>query len=140
VHQYFCLLSPSHSIPTEGFYFQKSASFTHPRRIYNVVPGDFTHDGMLDLLVMSESSTRNQLDMFLYVGSRSGRFGTSPLSVPPSSLSQPIPIDTNGDMKIDLLGIPSRESSFKVWQNVWNASQPHSPLFDLYVISRSIIV
>ena len=62
----------------------------------------------------------------------------NPISLPPSTLSQPIPIDLNGDMKIDLLGItPSSKSNplspFKVWQNVWNASQPHSPLFKMFV-------
>jgi integrin alpha FG-GAP repeat containing protein 1 len=60
---------------TEDFLFQKSASFKHPNRIYNVVPGDFTHDGKLDLLVMSESSTTDQMDLFLYRGSPTGGFG-----------------------------------------------------------------
>jgi integrin alpha FG-GAP repeat containing protein 1 len=59
----------------EDFFFRRSTSFKHPTRVYNVVPGDFTHDGTLDLLVMSESSTSDQLDLFLYRGSPTGGFG-----------------------------------------------------------------
>lgn len=47
-------------------------------------------------------------------------------------MAQPIPIDMNGDLKIDLLGnIPGSGSQFKVWDNVWNSSQRDSPIFDL---------
>ncbi|KAJ7778659.1 hypothetical protein DFH07DRAFT_730793 [Mycena maculata] len=120
----------------DDFTFQSTPSFQHPRKIYNVVPGDFTHSGKLDLLVMAQSSTSNQLDLSLYPALPGGGFDTSnPLSVPSSVLAQPIPIDVDGDMKIDLLGItPSSQGSsspFQVWQNVWNASQPHSPLFSV---------
>ena len=59
-----------------------------------------------------------------------------PLSLPPSALSQPIPIDTDGDMKIDLIGMTpasraNASSPLAVWQNVWNASQPDSPVFSV---------
>ena len=45
-------------------------------------------------------------------------------------------MDMNGDLKIDLFGTPSSSpsSSFKVWQNVWNASNPQSGAFNVYVI------
>ncbi|RDB23975.1 T-cell immunomodulatory protein [Hypsizygus marmoreus] len=119
------------------FIFKEATSFRHPRRVHNVVPGDFTHSGKLDLLVMSESSTKDELEMTLYPAIPSGGFDVrAPISVPPSTLSQPIPIDVDGDMKIDLLGItPSSKgnsrSPLQLWQNVWNASQPNSPLFDV---------
>lgn len=57
------------------------------------------------------------------------------ISAPASAQAQPIPMDMSGDLKIDLFGtIPSasRDGEFKVWQNVWNASQPTS-MFNLYV-------
>lgn len=59
-----------------------------------------------------------------------------PLPINASSISQPIPIDFNGDMKIDLLGMTptSRtdpEKSLRIWQNVWNFSDAQSPLFNL---------
>jgi integrin alpha FG-GAP repeat containing protein 1 len=60
-----------------------------------------------------------------------------PIPVPPSTLSQPIPIDTNGDMKIDLLGITPQSvgssTPIQIWQNAWNASQPYAPMFNVYV-------
>lgn len=45
-------------------------------------------------------------------------------------------MDFNGDLKIDLFGITSPSSTnspFKVWQNVWNASQPNSQMFNMCV-------
>lgn len=60
-----------------------------------------------------------------------------PVSAPYSSMSQPIPMDMSGDLKIDLFGtLPtgSPDSRFKVWQNVWNDSQSSSPVFNLCVV------
>lgn len=57
----------------------------------------------------------------------------NPIEVPPSTSVQPIALDSNGDMKIDLLGFePGSGSAYKIWQNVWNASLPKSPMFDVY--------
>ncbi|KAG7086474.1 hypothetical protein E1B28_002425 [Marasmius oreades] len=118
----------------EKFEFDKSGSFKHPNEVYNVVPADFTHSGQLDLLVMSPSQSNSPLDLTLYPALPSGGFGNL-LSLPSSSLSQPIPIDLNGDMKIDLLGMtPDSQSSdkeFQVWENIWNSSETRSPLFKI---------
>ncbi|KIJ94536.1 hypothetical protein K443DRAFT_683654 [Laccaria amethystina LaAM-08-1] len=118
----------------EAFSFQNSGSFKHPRRVYNVVPGDFTHSGKLDLLVMSQSVTANQLELTLYPALVGGGFDVNhSMFLPPSTLAQPIPIDIDGDMKIDLLGIDPSASQgpLKIWQNVWNASQVDSALFKI---------
>jgi integrin alpha FG-GAP repeat containing protein 1 len=61
---------------------------------------------------------------------------TNPIPLPPSSYSQPIPVDTNGDMKIDLLGMTpaSRSNSnapLMLWKNVWNSADQVSPIFDV---------
>lgn len=48
-------------------------------------------------------------------------------------MSQPIPVDVDGDMKIDLLGLPPSTNYLQVWQNVWNSSEPNAPLFKLFV-------
>ena len=132
----------------------------HNQPIVNVVPGDFTQSGRLDLLVMSQSpSSKGQLDLSLYRAAVGGGLGrilddfmsnrcpltvlveTTPLSLPPSSESQPIPFDSTGDLRIDLLGIPrsspSDQESFSVWQNVWNESRPDSPVYKLYAHDRA---
>ncbi|KAJ7063605.1 hypothetical protein C8F01DRAFT_1133673 [Mycena amicta] len=119
----------------EEFVYEATSPFQLPNPIYNVVPGDFTHSGKLDLLVMS-SSTSNQLDLSVYPALPGGGFDVShPLTVPTSALSQPIPIDVDGDMRIDLLGTtPSSQSSsspLQVWSNIWNASDSHSSLFNV---------
>ncbi|THH16940.1 hypothetical protein EW146_g3775 [Bondarzewia mesenterica] len=114
----------------EKFHFTRTASFRHPQRVYNVVPGDFTHDGTLDILVMSQSPSSNELAMSLYPAKSGGGFDMDPIYVPPSTLSQPIPLDIDGDMKIDLLGLRSRGSSSpKIWQNIWNVSEPSHSLY-----------
>ncbi|KIM49554.1 hypothetical protein M413DRAFT_438743 [Hebeloma cylindrosporum] len=119
----------------DSFSFAEGESFKHPRKVYNVVPGDFTHSGKLDILVMSQSRNNNQLDLTLYPAlSGDGLDIYNPLVLPSSTLSQPIPLDVDGDMKIDLLGITPDSldgsgSTFQLWQNVWNASAPDSKLF-----------
>ncbi|KAF8894778.1 hypothetical protein BD779DRAFT_1609403 [Infundibulicybe gibba] len=118
------------------FAYKASDSFRHPNVVYNVVPGDFTHTGKLDILVMSRSQTNGQMDLSLYPALPTGGFGTHQPSYvpPPSALPQPVPIDVNGDMKIDLLGMtPSSAGNsrpLRAWQNVWNASEESSPLFE----------
>ncbi|KAF9501128.1 hypothetical protein BDN71DRAFT_1479701 [Pleurotus eryngii] len=120
----------------DEFFYKRSTSFRHPRPIYNVVPGDFTHSGKLDLLVMGRGSDSTQLDMLVYPGLLDGSFDiSSPLSVPASTMAQPITVDMDGDMKIDLLGVTpfskGSASPLRLWQNVWNSSQPNSPLFEI---------
>ncbi len=119
----------------------------------NVIPGDFTHSGKLDLLVLSHNQARSQLDLVLYPSVISGGFGDfvlclacfraenpsdidNPVAIDASSLSQPIVVDMNGDMKIDLLGMTAASEgnpdvSLKMWKNVWNDSSDARSLFQL---------
>ncbi|KAF8920648.1 hypothetical protein CPB85DRAFT_1272345 [Mucidula mucida] len=97
------------------------------------VPGDFTHSGKLDLLVMSASSSSSKaMDMFVYPALVTGGFDTNPISIQSSTLAQPIPIDLDGDMKIDLLGVPADSTEkLQAWQNVWNTSSKGGALFSI---------
>ncbi|KAN0105511.1 hypothetical protein V8E52_010950 [Russula decolorans] len=115
----------------DDFSFRRSASFRHPQRVYNIVPGDYTHDGKLDLLVMSQGASNTQLSLFVYTPMPGGGFYPNPLELPPSTLAQPIPFDSDGQMRIDLLGLQSGSSQFRVWKNVWNASDPSGPLYEI---------
>ncbi|KAH7914077.1 hypothetical protein BJ138DRAFT_1144581 [Hygrophoropsis aurantiaca] len=119
----------------ESYAFENVSSIRHSMPIYNVIPGDFTHDGKLDILVMSASAVHNQLDMDLYRGLHNGHFETTTVSIPPSTLAEPITVDINGDMRIDLLGTPSllnfAPSTLQVWKNAWNSTEPSPPLFEL---------
>lgn len=60
---------------SDSFTFEESAVLRHPHRIFNVVPGDFTHNGRLDILVMSRSDSSNQMDLTLYPSMVGGGFG-----------------------------------------------------------------
>ncbi|KAL4065217.1 hypothetical protein J3A83DRAFT_4360504 [Scleroderma citrinum] len=119
----------------DGFEFQRASSIRHSAPVTNVVPGDFTHDGKLDILVMSANTWRDTLNMVIYTGNHDGTFNPKPISVPASTLSQPIPLDVNGDMRLDLLGTPTTRrgssSPLQVWENSWNASNTKAPLFEL---------
>jgi integrin alpha FG-GAP repeat containing protein 1 len=129
-----------------NFSFHRSASFRHPERIYNVVPGDYTHDGQLDLLVMSQSIIHGCLSPstppcpaagFVCIYCRPlpkstyDRIDMNPIEIPPSTLAQPIPFDSDGQMRIDLLGLQPGISQLSMWKNVWNASEPSGPLYEM---------
>ena len=64
-------------ICAEKYTFQKAASFRHPQKVYNVIPGDFTQDGRLDLLVYGQSSKSGELSIQLYPALPKGGFGES---------------------------------------------------------------
>lgn len=55
--------------------FEQSASFRHPQKVYNVVPGDFNNDGRLDVLVMSQSQKQDETSMAVYFSDLQGGFG-----------------------------------------------------------------
>ncbi|KAI0781429.1 hypothetical protein BD413DRAFT_463176 [Trametes elegans] len=119
----------------EDYVYKKSIVFRHPQKVHNVIPGDFTQDGRLDLLVYGQSTKTNDVSVELYVASPQGGYNLTPVVAPTSAPAQPIPVDMNGDLKIDLFGIPSpipSSSPFKVWTNVWNATAPQSDIFSLY--------
>lgn len=60
----------------EQFRYRTSTVLRHTQPIVNVVPGDFTQSGRLDLLVMSQpQSPRGQLDLFLYRATVDGGLG-----------------------------------------------------------------
>ncbi|KAI5117253.1 hypothetical protein M0805_006416 [Coniferiporia weirii] len=113
------------------FIFHDAASFSHQEQIYNVVPGDFTHDGSLDLLVMSRGSSPSEIKMELYVGSPGNGFESTPISIPSSNVAQTIPVDANGDLKIDLLGVTPDSSSLSLWKNIYNQTMSNSPVFSI---------
>ena len=85
--------------------------------------------------------------MWLFVGDGAQGFGTlgcktnsiqqlthichveaAPVSIPPSTIAQPVPLDVNGNLRLDMIGNiptsrstpnPSEESALMVWSNVW---------------------
>ena len=56
----------------------------------------------------------------------------NPIELSPSTLAQPIPFDSDGQMRIDLLGLQPGASQLSMWKNVWNASDPNGPLYEMY--------
>ncbi len=64
-------------IRVEQYTFSKSISFKHPQKVYNVIPGDFTQDGRLDLLVYGQSSKSGELSIQLYTARPQGGFSES---------------------------------------------------------------
>jgi len=54
----------------------------HPTPVYNVIPGDFTNDDKLDLLVMSRNRASTGLHMILYVDNHDSSFSETYPFVP----------------------------------------------------------
>jgi integrin alpha FG-GAP repeat containing protein 1 len=61
-----------------------------------------------------------------------------PVSIPPSTIAQPVPLDVNGNLRLDMIGnVPSsqstpnsdEEAALTVWSNVWDKTNG-SILFD----------
>lgn len=70
----------AHSLArSDAFRFRKSSTLSHPTRIYNVVPGDMTYDGKLDLLVMSAGGNKD-ISMTVYLGPFDSKHGTCSLN------------------------------------------------------------
>lgn len=114
----------------EKFIFQPSITLRHQQLIRNAVPGDFNNDGRLDLLVMNDAS-RGEIAMSLYFSSSTHGFDAA-IEVPSSTSAQPFLIDSNGDMKIDLLGASSlSDQPIALWKNVWNETNESSEIFRL---------
>lgn len=54
------------------------------------------------------------------------------IEVPSSTSAQPFLIDSNGDMKIDLLGTsPLSDQPIVLWKNIWNETSGSSEIFRL---------
>ncbi|KLO15303.1 hypothetical protein SCHPADRAFT_914476 [Schizopora paradoxa] len=115
----------------ESFVFKEKTSLTRPEVVQNVVPGDFTFDGTLDLLVMGTGGFpgESSLAMSLYIGIPGGIFNPNAETVPSSNGAQPIPLDANGDLKIDLLGITLNTGILSIWRNAYNESDEATRTF-----------
>ena len=61
------------NVSPEGYTFVKSNTFRHSHKVLNVVPGDFSQDGRLDILVMGQEHSQVSLDV--YLGLPQGGFG-----------------------------------------------------------------
>ena len=103
---------------------------TAPFVVTNVVPGDFDYDGRLDMLLMGQDSpagwfSDDELKMVMHRGIGRGNFLPA-VSVPSSHLQQPMLLDADGDMQVDMLGYPfskdSKQQDLKLWRNAWQQS------------------
>lgn len=151
VNPYACCSLVTDMHLAADFSFQQAATIHHSNNVLSIVPGDFRHIGKLDILVMSQTPGLPNIDMTLYHAPSFSTHGypciflnisyfssgaSNSIKIPSSTQSEPIAIDVDGDLKIDLLGQSSAKGrgSFQIWQNVWNASDSHSPLFKMCVM------
>jgi integrin alpha FG-GAP repeat containing protein 1 len=86
---------------------------TSPLSVYPAIPG-----GGFCMCRPLPKSTYDYIDM-------------NPIEIPPSTLAQPIPFDSNGQMRIDLLGLQPGIAQLSMWKNVWNALEPSGPLYEM---------
>lgn len=104
----------------------------------------------------------NELGMYVYLSSQDGNgFGAymylfcrrwqpclqatyplepNPIEIQPSTLAQPIPMDSDGDMDIDLLGLAPAlggRPALTLWHNTWDPANSNSQPFEQCAILRS---
>ncbi|KAF9357346.1 hypothetical protein BGX26_003894 [Mortierella sp. AD094] len=109
------------------------AQTPQPFIITNIVPGDFNHDGKLDVLVMGQAdpvhNPTGELMMRVYLGNIDSGWDPNFITVPSATSQQPMTFDYNGDMLTDLLGYAfegyqAGVSTLSVWKNVYSPSTP----------------
>ncbi|KAK8864374.1 hypothetical protein IAR55_001622 [Kwoniella newhampshirensis] len=116
----------------DKFQYIPSHTLSLSSKILNVVPGDYNHDGKLDLLVMYEDEADgggwwggkvDRLGMEVFLGGGdNGAFQIGPWRLPSSTPSQPLIFDADGSLRPSLLGYDPSESAsaegvLKVWNN-----------------------
>ncbi|ORY34008.1 hypothetical protein BCR39DRAFT_518106 [Naematelia encephala] len=101
----------------DSFKFLPSHSITLSSTILNVIPGDFNHDGRLDLLIMyldesggwwGSKSERTGMEIYLGGGPEGG-FQEEHWVLPKATTSQPMVFDADGTLRASLLGFEARE-------------------------------
>lgn len=100
-----------------------------PRKIVNVVPADLNHDGRLDLLIMSQDnpgswwSDDGIVHMSAHLGLGKGRFKQA-VDLPEAWENQPMLLDAQGNMTVDLLGVSNDGQKLRRWRNTGSESEP----------------
>ncbi|WVN88253.1 uncharacterized protein L203_103454 [Cryptococcus depauperatus CBS 7841] len=104
----------------DKFQYIPSHTLSVSSQILNVVSGDYNHDGILDLLIMSDNSEdegwwgkkKERLGMQVYLGGGEfGGFQASPWTMPLSKSAQPLVFDADGSLRPSLLGHHPTEGS-----------------------------
>ncbi|WWC70229.1 uncharacterized protein I206_104179 [Kwoniella pini CBS 10737] len=114
----------------EKFSFTSAHTLTLSSTISNIVPGDYNHDGHLDLLVMYVQnddggwwgSKNEKLGMEIFLGgAEDGGFQTASWKLDSSLPTQPIVFDADSSLKPSLLGlVPTEDKTdglLRTWLN-----------------------
>ncbi|WRT66340.1 uncharacterized protein IL334_003295 [Kwoniella shivajii] len=113
----------------DKFTYTSAHTLTLSSSISNVIPGDYNHDGRLDLLVMYAQeedggwwgSKDEKLGMDVYLGGgKDGGFQDIPWNLNASIPTQPIVFDADSSLRPSLLGfIPTEntEGELRTWFN-----------------------
>lgn len=98
------------------------------QEIINVVPADFDHDGHLDVLLMTQSSSgydQIEMEVWLGKGTLGGAVRSKSFTIPASTAAQPMLVDGTGDMQLDLLGQTAAgltSAKLQIWRNTFLSS------------------
>ncbi|KAK4688706.1 integrin alpha FG-GAP repeat containing protein 1, partial [Tremellales sp. Uapishka_1] len=130
----------------DHFQYMPSHEVTLSSKIKNVVPGDFNHDGHLDLMVMYEETGEDggwwggkavgRLGMKVFLGGgESGSFQPEAWTLESSTTAQPVIFDGDSNLRPSLLGYAGTEDQsgteeMKMWRNNGTGFSLQSPPFD----------
>ncbi len=88
-------------------------TITEDKPITSIVPGDFNYDGRLDIMVLGTSSDKMELSesyAHIYLGFLDD-FSVTYKALSPPPVGEPVPIDSNNDMKMEWYGLSYPASS-----------------------------
>ncbi|KAI7881702.1 hypothetical protein K492DRAFT_236516 [Lichtheimia hyalospora FSU 10163] len=109
--------------------------------ITGVIPGDFTYDGNLDVLLLGQTNPRDsqsEIMMRIYPGNGNDTFDDNYITLPSAKSAHPMVVDLNGDMKLDLLGYSADgESGLNMWINNADPSTPANASSSMFNVSSA---
>eukprot|EP01102_Stenamoeba_stenopodia_P008785 TRINITY_DN2564_c0_g1_i4.p1 TRINITY_DN2564_c0_g1~~TRINITY_DN2564_c0_g1_i4.p1 ORF type:complete len:629 (-),score=105.35 TRINITY_DN2564_c0_g1_i4:1706-3592(-) len=104
-----------------NYSFAPSMAYIVDDNITTAAAGDFNYDGMLDVLVTGSSGGIPYLHLYIAQNSSNPTaqniYTQAPLSLTPGALDQPLVLDANGDLKLDVLAISYETQQRVFWIN-----------------------
>ncbi|KAF2074710.1 hypothetical protein CYY_003986 [Polysphondylium violaceum] len=84
-------------------------SFSNDTEIFNVVPGDFSYDGFMDILIQYKTISDDKYYMNLYLGYYTS-ISTTPLTITSdiAPTDHVLVLDSNNDLRLDMFGVNAK--------------------------------
>jgi len=105
-------------------------NFSNDTVIFNVVPGDFSYNGYMDILVQGQSLKDQSYFMNLYLGYYTS-IADTPLTIPSdiAPTDHVLVLDSNNDLRLDMFGVNSKGER-TLWVTTEDDTISSRPMFN----------